>query len=147
MQRLAAQRCPTDSGGNGEAGPHGALGIGLPRFRPAKIDQHTVTYIACDEAAELSDGRSDASLIRTDDLSKIFRIEPSRKCSGADKVAEHHAERAAFGRSLGQTYVPGRMRRPITGRCPIKAQRCNRFQQAATMAKRVDTYSLEVVVR
>ena len=90
-----------DRGGNGEAGPHGAFGIGLPRLRPAEIDQHPVTHVARNEAVELPDrGRR-----RTPDRSRmtspqILGIEPRRERGGADEIAEHHAERAASRRPV-----------------------------------------------
>ena len=58
----------TDRGGNGEAGTHGAFGIGLAGFRPAEIDQYPVTDVTRDEAVKLLDGGGDACLVGADDL-------------------------------------------------------------------------------
>ena len=100
MQRLAAHGYRADSCGDCEAGPHGAFRIVLPRFRPAEIDQHAVADVTRDEAVELGDGAGDTRLICADDLPQILGIEPRRKRGRADEIAEHHAERAAFGRGF-----------------------------------------------
>ena len=97
MERFAAYRRRADRGGNGEAGTHGAFGIGLTSFRPAKIDQHTVTDVTRDEAVEPLDGGGDARLIGADDLPQILGIEARREGSRADEIAKHHAERTALG--------------------------------------------------
>jgi hypothetical protein len=67
------------------------------RLWPAEIDQHPIADIASDEAVERLNGGGNAGLIAADDLAQILGIEPGRERGGADQVAEHHAERAAFG--------------------------------------------------
>ena len=101
----AAIGVSTDRGGNREAGPHGAFGIGLMGLWPAEIDQHAVTDIAGDEAVELLDRGGDAGLIAADDLAQVLGIEPGGEGGGADQVAEHHAERAAFGGGFGRVRI------------------------------------------
>ena len=100
MEWFAAHGCRADRGGNGEAGPHGAFGIGLSGFRPAEIDQHPVTDVTRNEAVELADRVGDARLVGADDLPQILGVEPRRECGGTDEIAEHHAEGAAFGGGL-----------------------------------------------
>ena len=100
MERLTAHGGRTDRGGNSEAGTHGAFGISLSGFRPAEVDQHPVTHVTRDEAVKLLDSCGDARLVSADDLPQIFGVEPCRECGRADEVAEHHAERAAFGSAL-----------------------------------------------
>ncbi len=100
VEWFAAHWCRADRRGDGETGAHGAFGIGLPGFRPAEIDQHPVADIACDEAVEPLDRGGDARLVSADDLTQILGIEPCRKGGRADEIAEHHAERAAFGRGF-----------------------------------------------
>jgi hypothetical protein len=99
-------RCNTDTDLHGsladnishrETGPHSAFGIGLAGFGPAEIDEHTVANIASDEATKRLGGGCDAGLIGADDLPQILGIEARREGSGADEIAEHNAERAAFG--------------------------------------------------
>ena len=85
MQRFAAWGCHADCGGNGEAGAHGAFGIGLAGFRPAEIDQHPVTDVTRNEAVKLADGGGDARLVGADDLPQIFGIEPRGEGGGADR--------------------------------------------------------------
>ena len=75
MQVFAANGCLADRGGNGKSGPHGAFGVGLPRFRPAKIDQHPVADIAGNEAVKLADRGRDTRLIVADQLAQVFRLE------------------------------------------------------------------------
>jgi hypothetical protein len=54
-----------------------------------------------------------ARLIGADDLSQILGIQPRGEGCRADEIAEHHAERAAFGSPiddasvLGASVVPG----------------------------------------
>ena len=64
-----------DGGGNGEASPDGAFGIGFAGFRPAEVDQHPIADVARDEAVELADGTGDTRLICADDLPEILGIE------------------------------------------------------------------------
>ena len=77
---MAAYGRVADGGGNGEASPHGAFGIGLAGFRPAEIDQHPVTNVAGDEAVKLLDRGGDARLVGADDLPQILGIKPRREC-------------------------------------------------------------------
>ena len=146
-------RCLADRGGNGEAGPHGAFGIGLAGLRPAEIDQHAIADVARDEAVKLLDRGGDARLIGADNLPQILGIEPRRECGRADEIAEHHAERAAFGRGLGRT---GRStglamgRRDRTGSSAGLSSRRNAAiasSKLAAMAERGDAEILEVVGR
>jgi hypothetical protein len=79
MERFAAGSYPTNRGGNGEAGTHGTFGIGLSGFRPAEIDQRSVTDVTRDEAVELADRGGDARLVGADDLSQILGIQSRRE--------------------------------------------------------------------
>ena len=73
---MAAYGRVADGGGNGEAGPHGAFGIGLAGFRPAEIDEHAVTNVTRNEAVKPLDRGGDARLITANDLAQILGIEP-----------------------------------------------------------------------
>src|SRR4051812_41023844 len=97
LQCLASHGRLTDRGGYGEPRTHSAGSISLMRLWPAEVDQHAIANIAGNEAIERLDGGGDTRLIGADDLAQILGIKPGGERGGADEIAEHHAERAAFG--------------------------------------------------
>jgi hypothetical protein len=62
------------------------------RLRVAEIDEHAVSHVFGDIAAEAGDGVGDGAMISADDLAQILGIEPRRERGRADQVAEHHRE-------------------------------------------------------
>ena len=119
--------------------------------RPAEIDQHAVTDVTGDEAVKLLDGGGDARLVGADDLPQILGIKPRRQGGGADEIAEHHAERAAFGlRGRGRFRAsdqPGVQNIPTSldrGRRRL-TESGNRIKQHAAVADQRDAKVLEVL--
>ena len=60
----------------GQARPHGALGVGFIRLRVAEIDQRAVAHIAGDKAVECGDQPAGQIVKVRNDLAEIFGIKP-----------------------------------------------------------------------
>ena len=97
-QRFAVWRPQlTDRGKHLEPGAHRAFGVVLVRARVAEINQYAIAQEAREKAiVGRHDGRA-GLLVGADDLMHFLRIEASGERRGADEVAEHDRQLAAFG--------------------------------------------------
>jgi hypothetical protein len=87
------------------------------RMGKAEIGQNAVAHEFGDEAVVPRDHAGARVLIGADDLPHVLWIEPRRKRRGADEVAEHDGELAAFGGVGGSSGGRGRRRRAELGDC------------------------------
>src|SRR5215831_1276202 len=74
---------------------HRATRVVLVGLGVAEVDQHAVAEILGDGPVESPDGGGHL-LIRPDNLTKVFGVEPSGEIRGAHEIAEHDGELSAF---------------------------------------------------
>ena len=82
---------------DGERGPHGALGVVLLRLRIAEQRHQPVAELLQHMAAKIGHRRRSFVEIGVDEVAPVFGVELRGKARRADKIAEHHRDRAALG--------------------------------------------------
>jgi hypothetical protein len=91
---------------DGEAGPHGALGIVLVGTRVAEVGQHAVAHELGDVALEARDLPGDRVLVVAQDLAHALGVEPARQLGGAHEIDEHHRELPALRAGHRRSVLP-----------------------------------------
>ena len=82
---------------DGERGPHGALGVVLLRLRVAEERHQPVAELLQHMAAKSGHRLRRFVEIGVDEVAPVLGVELRGKARRADKIAEHHRDRAALG--------------------------------------------------